>query len=461
MPRSATLSTPMGLLIGLSLALPAASARAQAPSLPSGDEPEPADRVQELEQRIDELGEKLRQKDEEHLRNVSRLSLHGYVDFGFFVPLGNDGSGLVRDVVEPRQFPEHAGFAWTFLGEILGTAVNTRGEAADLGPSPAIDRLDSIDSEGAPGFLVNELNVRLSYQVAERAVLNSSVNFVPRSGRRDFDLGDSVDLDIAELEYVLTDDGGTSLFVGKTLPVFGIEYPERKSDQRFGITPSLLHRYTSGPQLGLKVRSRLLADWVILAAAVSNNSSVTEQFHFSSEIDRNSGKTLSGRAALSLPIGGLFTGLAGDRLELGASGLWGPQDRARDNQGPIQFWGVDLQYLGTGYALKAQFMRGNAAGQPENGVWKLDLQNGAYAELNWQMFPWLGILGRASVRQAVVTLGMERIYVTDALQVTGGLRVVLNEHLVIKGEYLHNRELGRIAQIVNNDIVTSSLVLIY
>jgi hypothetical protein len=450
------------LVVCLGTFLPARAARAQqqAPRLPSGEDTEASARVEALEQRVETLSEQLRQKEEQEQGNVSRLSIHGYVDFGFFAPFGNDGAGLIRDVMN-RQFPEYNGFMWTFLGDILATPVNSRGEAADLGPSPVIDRYDSIASGGAPGFLVNELNLRLGYQLSDRALLNSSVNFVPRSGRRDFDLGDAVDLDLAEVEYQITDDGNTSLFVGKTLPVFGIEYKERKSDQRFGVTPSLLHRYTSGSQLGIKVRSRLFDEWLVLAAAASNNSSVTEQFHFSSEIDRNLGKTLSGRAAVSLPIGSLIAALASDRLELGVSGLWGPQDRARDDAGHIVFWGLDLQYLGTGYALKAQFMKGNAPGRPEDGAWQLDLRNSGYVELNWQIFPLIGVLARAAVRDAIVTLGAtDRIYITNLLQVTGGLRLVLNEYVAIKAEYIHNRELGRIEPIPN-DIATSSLVLMY
>ena len=42
-----------------------------------------------------------------------------------------------------------------------------------------------------------------------------------------------------------------------------------------------------------------------MAASVTNNSSSTEQFHFHNEIDLNSGKTLNGRVALSLPLGRL------------------------------------------------------------------------------------------------------------------------------------------------------------
>src|SRR5207237_1149730 len=126
-------------------------------------------------------------------------------------------------------------------------------------------------------------NLRLGYALTERALLRTGINFVPRAGMN-FYSGDFAEVDTAELEYVATDDGKTSFFVGKTLPVFGIEYKERRADQRFGVTPSLLARYTSGSQLGLKFRSKLLNDWLVIAGAITNNSSGTEMFVFSSEI---------------------------------------------------------------------------------------------------------------------------------------------------------------------------------
>ena len=96
-------------------------------------------------------------------------------------------------------------------------------------------------------------------------------------------------------------------------PVFGIEYRDRKSDRRFGITPSLMARYTTGTALGLKVRTKLgVDDWLVLAAAVTNGSNTTEQFHFYDETDSNAGKTGSARVAVRPPLP--------VRLELGASG---------------------------------------------------------------------------------------------------------------------------------------------
>lgn len=432
-----------------------------APNLPGADTPEDAkvDQMELLEQQLADMSNRLKQAEEQQrLTASSPLSIHGYVDFGFFAPIGNRGVGFIEDVGNV-QTPQYAGYSWTFLGDILATAVNTRGEVASLGSAPAVVRFDSVNSNGAAGFIANEVNLRLGYALSERALMRTSVNFVPRSGH-DFALGDFMDVDLAEIEYVPTDDGNTSIFAGKTLPVFGIEYKERKSDQRFGVTPSLVQRYTSGPQLGVKVRSKLLNQWLIVAASVTNNSSGTEQFHFQSEIDRNSGKTLNGRLALSIPVGKLVKGIAGDKLELGASGEWGPQDWASDNSGKIWFIGGDLQYLSTNFAIKAQIIKGKAPGTSDGTAWQLDLHPSGYVELNWQVIPQIGFLLRAEQRDAFVGQAMTRAYLTKERRYTGGARYVFNPHIMIKAEYLMNREYGGIAEF-KNDIFTSSLVLAY
>jgi hypothetical protein len=349
------------------------------PGRPAADDEPPSDagdalavspeerRLLLLEQQLVELRERLQRMEDQREQNLSRLSVSGYVDLGFFAPIGNNGVGWVRDVAN-RQFPEYSNYAWTFVGDILGSPINSRGEAADLGDSPGVERFDSVDSNGAPGFIVNEVNLRLGYTLADDAIMRASVNFIPRSAAEDFALGDFLEVDLAELEYLLTDDGQTSLFVGKTLPVFGIEYTDRKSDERFGITPSLVARYTTGPQLGAKIRSKLFDEWLIVAAAITNNTSTVEQFHFYREIDRNAAKTLNGRAALSIPLGG-FEALEGHRLELGLSGEIGAQDNDRRSDRELWFVGADAQYQGTNFALKAQILRGEAPGSSQQSVW--------------------------------------------------------------------------------------------
>lgn len=450
--RLGLLSLSLGM-VGITNAQAQEGPNPDAPSLPepADEEAEESDRFTQLEEQIAELKERIRQSEEER-RVASPLTINGYVDFGFFAPMGNGGVGWTRDAAN-TQFPQYRPFAWTFLGDILGSTINSRGEAADLGDAPGISRFDSVNSDGAAGFIANEFNMRIGYALSENAILRTSVNFIPRSANQDFSLGDYIEADIAELEYVLTDDGNTSLFVGKMLPVFGIEYKDRKSDQRFGVTPSLISRYTTGPQLGIKLRSKLLNDWVILAGSLTNNSSTTEQFDFYREIDRNNSKTLNGRVALSAP-------LLRNRLELGFSGEWGAQDKDRSNSREVWFIGADLQYLGTSVWLKAQVIRGEAPGTTDDRVWGLKLRNSGYLEVDWMFLPRVGTILRAELRDALVTLGTERAYLTKQMRFTGGARVIVNQHMFVKAEYYYNREYGGIGQFKNN-MFTSSLVLAF
>ncbi len=55
--------------------------------------------------------------------------------------------------------------------------------------------------------------------------------------------------------------------------------------------------------------------------------------------------------------------------------------------------------------------------------------------------------------------GANRAYLTKSWRGVGGARVVFNERVVFKAEYLHNGEYGGIPQI-KNDVFTTSLLLI-
>src|SRR5687767_4815674 len=194
---------------------------------------------------------------------------------------------------------------------------------------------------------------------------------------------------------------------------------------------------------------------LILAGAVTNGSNTTEQFHLYDEIDANAGKTASGRAAVRLPF---------LELELGFSGAFGAQDRALDSEGRSWFWGPDLMAKLGPVDLKAQFLRGKAPGQPTNDVYGLDLKGGAYLELDWMLTPWLGVISRGEYRDAFVWQGdasapggANRAYLTKSWRGTGGLRVVFNDRIVLKAEYLRNGEYGGIPE-SRNDMFTSPLV---
>ena len=379
--------------------------------------------------------------------NQPTVQVGGYVDFGYFVPQGN-GSGYIEDFGH-AFFPQYAGqFGWVFLGDILAPAVNSRGEVADLGPAPGVTRFDSINSRGAPGFIANEVNVTLRSALTPTALVSASINFTPRTGN-DFALGDSFDVDIAQVEWLPTDSQRTSIFAGKMEPVFGIEYRDRKADKRFGITPSLMSRYTMGTALGLKLRTKFgTNDWLVIAIALTNGSNTTEQFHFYDEIDSNRGKTGSARLAIRLPLS----------LEIGASGSAGPQDRSTDTAHWMWFYGFDLLGHWGPVDLKGQWMTGHADGEPSQGVYGLDLNQGGYLELDAMLTSSFGMLGRGEYRDAFVWLGDQRAYITKSWRATVGLRWVVTTRAVLKAEYLKNGEYGGIPKVAN-DIFTSSLVM--
>jgi hypothetical protein len=239
----------------------------------------------------------------------------------------------------------------------------------------------------------------------------------------------------------------------------GVEYRSRHSPARFGITPSLISRYTTGTPLGLKARAKLLkGDFLTIALAFTNGSSTTEQFHFYDEIDSNSGKTFTGRVSVK-PFALFDESPLGD-LEIGASGEWGPQDRARDTNDALWFVGVDLLWDIGPIAIEAQYLKGGAAGRAVDSAYGLELNQSAYLTLMWRITSLIGVMVRGEFRDAFVFLGDERAYLTKSWRATVGARLSFNEHVTLKAEYLFNGEYGGVP-FVPNDVFTSSLVLAY
>ena len=127
--------------------------------------------LEDLRQKMYDLEQQLEQTRQVATLRRPIVNVNGYVDFGFFVPEGN-GAGIVAGLgPDAARFPQYANqYGWVFLGDLLAPAVNSRGEVADLGDSPGVDRFDSIHSNGAPGFIVNEVNLTLTAALAhERA----------------------------------------------------------------------------------------------------------------------------------------------------------------------------------------------------------------------------------------------------------------------------------------------------
>jgi hypothetical protein len=446
-----------GLLTAAASAQPAPPAALPAAAVsPSGDDDETdigndADQARDTAQlasKVQELEDKLAAM--QNRKSQFPIKISGYGDIGLFATQG-DGSGFRRDIGHDT-FPAHSDFGWVFYGDLLATQINSRGDVAALGEAPGVDRFDSVHSGGKLTFLVNELNLSVNAGLGPTALFTSSLNFTPRAGSN-FGLGDSFDVDLVQLEWMPTEDGKTSIFVGKVDSVLGHEYKTRKSPQRFGITPSLVARYTTGTAVGVKARTLLAGDHLIVAAAVTNGSFGTEQFHFFQETDSNNFKTLSGRAALRFAVGG-------GTLELGPSGQWGTQDGTPDNGGKMWFGGVDAELTTARLDLKAQWLKGKAPGNDDTMTYALDLKQGGYVEADLLVTPVLGLLGRAEFRDAEVRQGLERLYITKNWRATAGARLIFSPNAMIKAEYSHNGEYGGTPSIPD-DVFTTSAVMAF
>ncbi|HXJ18998.1 MAG TPA: hypothetical protein VMT03_02110 [Polyangia bacterium] len=425
------------------------------------DEPPPVeDRQEALEEEVKQLRGVVQGR-------APAITLSAYADLGFYATSG-DGSGVIQDVGLPsaRYFPQYANqYAWVFLGDLLAPAINSRGDVADLGNLPGVTREDPIHSNGAPGFIVNEVNLKLTGALGDSVLGTISADFLPRSGV-DFSLGDSFEVDLAMLEWMIGRERRTEIAVGKFDSVIGIEYPDRKANVRYGITPSLIARYTTGTPIGLKVRTKLGPDDLLMfAAALTNGSSGIESFHFYDETDSNAGKTGSARLQLTLPLP-FF-------VALGASGEYGAQDHALDSLHPLWFVGADFQLGLRRLLIKAEWLRGGSAGEVPGvavgttPVYGLRLHNGGYVQAIVLMTPRFGVLARGDLRDALVWLGdpsqsggADRLYVTKEWRLTVGAHATLTERIVAKVEYLHNGEYGGLPQI-RDDVLTSSVVFSY
>jgi len=134
---------------------------------------------------------------------------------------------------------------------------------------------------------------------------------------------------------------------------------------------------------------------------------------------------------------------------------------------------VDLQASWRWWQLHGEFLRGSADGEVgppvdlAHRVYGLRLNNGAYLELMTMFTSLVGGIVRGDLRDAYVWLGDptlpqggDRLYITKSWRLTLGVRVVVNDRIVVKAEALHNGEYGGVPPIPN-DVFTTSLVMSY
>lgn len=389
---------------------------------------------------------------------TSRLS--GYVDVGFFYVAG-DGRGIRPDTGH-ENFPEYAGVvpdSWVFMGDPLSTAINSRGDPADVTESRAVV-YDAIHSGDNPSFIVNNINMQFFGGIGEHITVNAMVDFVPRarniSDPSGVFYGDFIDAKLGYLEY----RGSNKVFdvelsLGKFDSVLGREYRTQESPDRLTVTPSLICRYTCGRPVGAKSRFSFLDRALVLNVAVTNGSYFVELFPFGSETDTNAAKTVGGRLSWDLP---LF-----DHLEIGASGAIGAQDFQSENDALQRHFGFDLLIEAENFQLSGEFVRGEVEGRDDPAISApcalapcLTYQGG-YAQLGYRANNWFIPYIRGDVRDALLESGASFVYISKDVRGTLGARFEPFPKLILKGEYTLNREFGDVPEF-DNDVVTTSVV---
>jgi hypothetical protein len=424
----------------------------------SAREAEQADaETQRLRAELDELRRDhstLRQRVQ---RSRPRVKIGGYLDTGFFWVAG-EGHGLSPRNLDDH-FPGYEDVEWGFMGDPLSTAINSRGDPADTGGSAAIT-FDPIRSQGNPTFIVNNLNLSLFAALGKQVTIDGLVDFLPRgrdvSSTSGTFVGDYMDVKLAYLRWLVpVTSFGLDLHVGKIDSVFGREYRRQEAPDRTTVTPSLMCRYTCGRPIGLKSRwSFLPSRALVLNLALTNGSPMQELFGFADEVDSNAVKTASGRVSYKFPVG------AG--LEIGASGLAGAQDLQPDNDTLHWQYGVDVHLDIRGLEVTGEFLQGDLRGREDRDgtpcARAACLQfMGAYGLAGYRITNWLMPFFRADWRDAEHRSGDRFVYVSQLVRFTTGVRLELGEHVIVKGEYTVNRELGNIPQFAN-DVFTSSVV---
>ena len=427
------------------------------------------ERLRELERKNEELQERIDflEEDqkfvEERVEKTAAVSgkVSGYLDMGFFSVQGNGTA--IRSDTGFINFPEYetSGVpdSWVFMGDPLSTMVNARGEVGTTGESRAVT-FDSIGTRKST-FLINTLSVGLFAEVANRAVFTGKIDFLPRA--RDVSqpdglfLGDFVDVRLAYLEYRLGDSDRVkaSVFAGKFDSLIGFEYRSQDAPARVEVTPSLICRYTCGSPVGLKTRLLLFGEKVSFIAAVTNGSHSSENFPVNNEIDSNHFKTVAGRLAVE-PIKG---------LEIGISGSFGAQDGQPKDDVYQWLYNIDAHFHRHDLVLRAEFLQGRARGETMDGGPRCDIApcltfKGAYGLAGYRITNIVMPYARVDWRDALHESGASFIYISKLWRATSGVRLMLNENVIIKAEYIVNRELGRIPQFPN-DLFTSALVVKY
>ena len=384
----------------------------------------------------------------------SPLSIDGYIDVGFAKAQGDGTSFAPNDQSIPADYGV----------DTFAPAVNSRGDVASTNSNGRFVNGFLPRSAGIGGnasFLLNTLDLDLKYAPASAPLMVfSRVQFLPRFTGSGDDTRVYVEQAFGRL--VPFDSQELAISAGKFDSVFGIEYLDNEANIRTGVTPSLVARYTTGQSIGAKLFYRLQIQ--PLQSAVSLNASATNSGNFVESLQPPDA-SLTGE-----PVGagrlGYELNTPGIQAKLGASGLIGPRNDQAFQAAHQKAYGFDLRVAVAGVYLNAEYVH---VDEGEGGPKTTSLGNfpisstfnarGGYVQLAYALPLSVGALHKLTVygrydRRHAWFEGFTPITVD---RFTGGVRIDLWEAIILKAEYLDNRELAGAPTVANN-VFTSSLV---
>jgi hypothetical protein len=429
-----------GTLVGVGITLALAGTRAFAqPATPPLDEPEPINDSDGYTPPSDA---------------APAFSINGYVDVGFAKAQGDGTSFAPGDQSVPADYGV----------DTFAPAVNSRGDVASTNSNGRFVNgflPRSVGIGGNASFLLNTLDVDLKYMPATAPLMVfSRVQFLPRFTGSGDDTRVYVEQAFGRL--VPFDSQEFALSAGKFDSVFGIEYLDNQANIRTGVTPSLVSRYTTGQSVGAKLFYRIQIE--PLQSAVSLNVAATNSGNFVEALQPPDA-SLTGE-----PVGsgrlGYELNTRGFQAKLGASGMVGPRNDQPEQAAHQKVYGFDARVAVAGVYLNAEYVHvDEAQGGPKTtslGDFPISSTfnaRGGYVQLAYALPLSVGALHKLTVygrydRRHAWFEGFTPITVD---RFTGGLRLDLWEAIILKAEYLDNRELSGAPTVANN-VFTSSLV---
>jgi hypothetical protein len=399
---------------------------------------------------------------------VSPLVVTGYVDVGFAKAQG-DGTSY------PSGYVPGMPNAVDYYVDTFAPAVNSRGEVASTVPPPNtmvngfLPRSAGIGGKGS--FLLNTADVDLRYTATEIPVLVfTRLQLVPRLYGPDATpgqaFGDNTRLVLEQAfgRIAPLRDAELAINVGKFDSVFGIEYLDNQANFRIGVTPSLIARYTTGQSVGVKAFYRLQI--IPASSAVSLNVAATNSGTFVESLQGPS-RSLTGVPVVSMRLG-YELNLERISLKVGGSAAYGPRNDQTDSSGDKQtLLGFDARLVVPTLTVSGEFVHvdendaGISAKVTGTGVFPFVTEfyaHGFYVqaaeELPLKIAPFRIIVYARYDRRTAEFEGIAKITID---RVTAGVNVGIGDNLVVKGEYLVNREVAGAPQVANN-VATSSVV---